>query len=160
MYKSPSIKYRHFFINDIKYFAMKNLIILFFSFICYSSNVTAQSSTVSTQNSDAVKNYDGIRGNFGYALSSTESLNVNYSLTPKNPTSIAHLMLHTPDPMPLSANITNASGKVVLSWTPQEKVYLYNTDLNVSSLSAGVYTVNVYMGTENKSIHSFSFSKL
>lgn len=138
---------------------MKNLLLIFAVLVGCGFNAAAQTSTVSTQNSDAVKNYDGVLGNFTYALSSTESLNVNYSLTPKNPTSTVHLMLHTPDPMPLSAKIMDASGKVVLSWTPESKVYLYNVDLNISGLTSGKYTVNVFMGTDSKSIHSFSFSK-
>ncbi|MES2477950.1 MAG: hypothetical protein V4561_02610 [Bacteroidota bacterium] len=138
---------------------MKNLIFIFALVIGCSLNSSAQTSTISTQNSDAVKNYDGVRGNFDYALSATERLNVNYSLTPKNPSTVAHLMLHTPDPMPLSAKIMNAAGKVVMTWTPDTKVYLYNADLNIASLEAGTYTVNVYMGSDSKSIHNFSFSK-
>lgn len=138
---------------------MKNLLFIFAVLIGCSLNASAQTSTVSTQNSDAVKSYDGVRGNFNYALSATEQLNVNYSITPKNPTTVAHLMLHTPNPMPLSAKIMNAAGKVVLTWTPDSKVYLYNADLNVSSLEAGTYTVNLYMGSDSKSIHNFSFSK-
>ena len=138
---------------------MKNLLFAIALLLGYSFSVSAQSATVSTQNADAVKNYDGVMGNFSYALSAKESLNVNYSLTPKNPTTVAHLMLHTPDPMPLSAKIMDATGKVVLSWKPEQKVYLYNADLNVSSLTAGTYTVNVFMGTDAKSIHSFNFNK-
>jgi hypothetical protein len=68
-------------------------------------------------------------------------------------------MIQTPDPMPFSATITNASGKVVYTWIPETKVYLYNADWNISSLSSGTYNVNIYMGTEAKSIYQFSFTK-
>lgn len=125
-------------------------------FIGFSSN--AQSS-ISSQNAEAVKNYDGISGRFGYALNERETMNVNYSITPKTPTTVAHLMLHTPEAMPLSAKIVDASGKEVLSWVPTQKVYLYNSDLNVSKLVAGTYTVQLFMGDDAKIIHSFNFSK-
>ena len=130
-------------------------IVLFFG---YSAN--AQSATISKANADAINNLDAIVGKFGYALSSTETMNVNYSLSPKNPSTTANLMLHTPNPMPLSAKIMDESGKVVLSWTPDTKVYLYQTSLNISSLKAGIYTVNIFMGTDKKSIHQFNFTKL
>ena len=138
---------------------MKKLFTILFLALGFSASSSAQSATVSAQNADAVKNYDGVSGNFGYALSASETLNVNYALTPKSPVNTAHLMLHTPNPMPLSAKIMDASGKVVLTWTPETKVYLYNVDLNVSSLKTGTYTVNLYMGTDSKSIYNFSFNK-
>jgi hypothetical protein len=138
---------------------MKKLFTILFLALLLREETSAQSAVVSPQNSEAVKNYDGVAGNFGYAISATETLNVNYSLTPKNPTTIAQLMLHTPNPMPLSAKIMDASGKVVLTWTPETKVYLYNVDLNVSSLKSGTYTVNLYMGTDPKSIYNFNFNK-
>jgi hypothetical protein len=137
----------------------KMLLVSSLALVCSFAS-TAQSATISKANADAVTNLDAVAGSFGYALSATETLNVNYSLSPKNPTTTANLMLHTPDPMPLSAKIMDASGKVVLSWTPTNKVYLYQSSLNTSSLKAGVYSVNLYMGSDKKSIHQFTFTKL
>lgn len=137
---------------------MKSTILTLVSLFFLVLGSNAQ-STVSAQNADAVKNYDGVSGRFGYALNERETMNVNYSITPKNPTTVAHMMLHTPEAMPLSAKIMDASGKQVLSWMPEQKVYLYNVDLNVSKLSAGTYTVQLYMGADTKMIHSFNFTK-
>jgi hypothetical protein len=139
---------------------MKKLFLIVVIALGFNIDSTAQSATISKANADAVAAVDAVAGSFGYALSATETLNVNYSLSPKNPTTTANLMLHTPDPMPLSAKIMDASGKVVLSWTPTNKVYLYQSSLNTSSLKAGVYSVNLYMGTDKKSIHQFTFTKL
>ena len=139
---------------------MKKLFLIVVIALGFNIDSTAQSATISKANADAVAAVDAVAGSFGYALSTTETLNVNYSLSPKNPTTTANLMLHTPDPMPLSAKIMDASGKVVLSWTPTNKVYLYQSSLNTSSLKAGVYSVNLYMGTDKKSIHQFTFTKL
>lgn len=139
---------------------MKKLFLIVVIALGFNMASTAQSATISKANADAVTNLDAVAGSFGYALSATETLNVNYSLSPKNPTTTANLMLHTPDPMPLSAKVMDASGKVVLSWIPANKVYLYQATLNVSPLKSGVYSVNLYMGTDKKSIHQFTFTKL
>lgn len=138
---------------------MKKLLFAIVVTLGFGFQSSAQSGTIAKPNADAIANYDGVRGNFGYPMSATETLNVNYELTPKYPTTTANLMLHTPDPMPLSAKIMDASGKVVLSWTPSTKVYLYNATLNTASLASGIYTVNIYMGTDPKSIHQFTFTK-
>jgi hypothetical protein len=139
---------------------MKKLFLIVVIALGFNIDSTAQSATISKPNADAIANLDAVAGSFGYALSATETLNVNYSLSPKNPSTTANLMLHTPNPMPLSAKIMDQSGKIVLSWTPSSKVYLYQTSLNVSSLKAGVYSVNLYMGEDKKSIHQFTFTKL
>lgn len=138
---------------------MKKLLFIFALALGFAQTSKAQTSTVSAQNADAVKNYDGVAGHFDYALSATERVNVNYALTPKKPTTVAHFMIHTPDPMPFSATVSDASGKVVYTWKPETKVYLYNVDWNVSALASGNYTVNIYMGTDKKSIYQFSFNK-
>jgi hypothetical protein len=139
---------------------MKKLFLIVVIALGFNIDSTAQSATISKPNADAITNLNAVSGSFGYALSATETLNVNYSLSPKNPSTTANLMLHTPNPMPLSAKIMDQSGKIVLSWTPSSKVYLYQTSLNVSSLKAGVYSVNLYMGEDKKSIHQFTFTKL
>ncbi|MFA6152036.1 MAG: hypothetical protein WC716_11990 [Chitinophagaceae bacterium] len=138
---------------------MKKLLFIFTMALGLATTSFAQSGTISAQNADAIKNFDGIAGNFQYALSAKENLNVNYALTPKVLTSTAHFMLHTPDPMPLSAIITDASGKTVLTWTPETKVYLYNVNWNIASLNSGVYTVKIFMDKDPKSIFQFNFNK-
>lgn len=138
---------------------MKKLLLISSFVLACSISALAQSATISKANADAISNLDAVAGNFGYALSATETMNVNYSLSPKNPSTTANLMLHTPEPMPLSAKILDATGKVVLSWKPDSKVYLYQTSLNISSLKPGIYSVNIYMGEDKNSIHQFNFTK-
>lgn len=138
---------------------MKKLFFVFALALGFAPSTYAQSGIVSAQNADAISKYDGIMGHFDYALNAREHVNVNFGLTPKNPTNVAHFMIQTPDPMPFSATVTDASGKVVYTWVPSNKVYLYQADWNVSALKAGAYTVNIYLGKESKSIHQFSFTK-
>lgn len=139
---------------------MKKVLFLFLGAIALTNQSKAQSSVAaSPQNTEYAKKFDGIAGNFTYALNSRENLNVNYSFTPKRPVDVANFMVHTPDPMPFWATITNSSGKVVFTWKPEQKVYLYRTDWNLSKLGSGDYTVNIYLETDKKSVYQFSFTK-
>lgn len=138
---------------------MKKVIFIFALALGFGFNVNAQSGVISAQNAEAIANYDGVAGRFEYALSATENMNVNYAITPKHPTSIAHFMIHTPEAMPFSAKVSDASGKIVYTWTPVDKVYLYNANWNVASWANGTYTVNVFMGADPKSIYNFTFTK-
>ena len=137
---------------------MKKLFVTFAIVLGLGTVSKAQSAVVNA-NEEAVKNYDGVRGNFLYPLNDREKVNVNYDLTPKHPTSVAHVTIHTPNPMPFSANITDAAGKVVHTWKPESQVYLYKADWNIEKLPAGKYNVNLFMGDNKQSIYTFQFSK-
>ena len=130
------------------------------SIACFLSvTVEAQPAVTANANEEAVKNYDGTGGHFEYALNDRERINVNYALTPRYPATIAHFMIHTPDPMPFSAVIVDATGKTVYRWKPEQKVYLYHADWNISGLKSGSYTVKVFLENEPKSVFEFRFSK-
>jgi outer membrane lipoprotein-sorting protein len=127
--------------------------------ICSAQICSAQTAATPSQNEEYAKKIDAVRGHFDYKLNEREAVNVNYSLSPKHPTDIAHFSIHTPSPMPFSATVTNAAGKVVYTWKPETQVYLYNADWNLSKLGAGEYNVNVYMDGQKSSIYQFKFSK-
>ncbi len=134
---------------------MKYLFLAFMLGCALSNNSFAQTSS----SLNTVKEFDGVGGHFLYQLNEREKVNVNYSLTPKNPSNTAHFMIHTPSPMPFRANILDASGKKVFSWKPQQQVYLYNADWDISSLKKGNYTVQIFLGDEPKSIYEINFMK-
>ena len=138
---------------------MKKLFFVFALALGFAPSTYAQSGIVSAQNAEAISKYEGTMGHFDYALNAREHVNVNFGLTPKNPTSVAHFMIQTPDPMPFSAKVSDASGKVVYTWTPANKTYLYQAEWNVSGFKSGTYTVSIYLGKEEKSIYQFSFTK-
>ncbi|HTN16696.1 MAG TPA: hypothetical protein VL092_03380 [Chitinophagaceae bacterium] len=125
---------------------------------CFAG-AAAQSKTVSNANEEAVKNYDGTAGHFEYALNSRERVNVNFALTPRTPVQSARFALRTPDPMPFSATIVDASGKIVYRWKPEQTTYFYNADWNLDALKSGSYTVKIFLENDPKSIHEFQFSK-
>lgn len=124
--------------------------------LCFASK--AQSAMGNPQNTEYPK-MDGVGGHFDYIMSARERMNVNYSLTPAHPADKAKLFLHTPEAMPLWATVTNKEGKVVLTWKPEVKNYIYNAELNISKFKSGDYTVNIYMGDEKNSIHTINFTK-
>jgi hypothetical protein len=138
---------------------MKRIFLSLTVFLGCFAVTNAQSKVASNANEDAIRNYDGTAGHFEYALNSRERVNVNFALTPRNPVTVAHFMIHTPDPMPFSATIVDASGKTVYNWKPEQKVYLYHADWNVAALKSGSYTVKVFLENEPKSVYEFQFSK-
>lgn len=138
---------------------MKRILLTFAVLIGLLSNVNAQSGSIANANEQALRNYDGIRGNFLYPINDREKVNVNYEFSPKSPTAAASMMIHTPNPMPFWANITNAAGKVVFTWKPEQEVYLYRANWDISTLAAGSYTVNIFMGEQKGRIFNFQFDK-
>lgn len=137
---------------------MKKLLFLFLGAISFATLSKAQSSALNP-NEEAVRKLDATAGHFMYSLNDREKVNVNYSLKPLHPVDVAHFMVHTPDAMPFWATISNQSGKVVYTWKPENKVYLYNADWNVSKLKSGEYTVSIYVGADKQSAFQFKFTK-
>lgn len=138
---------------------MKRILLTFAVIIGLLNNVNAQSASIANANQEALNKFDGIRGNFLYPINDRERVNVNYEFAPKAPSSAASMMIHTPNPMPFWATITNAAGKTVFTWKPEQQVYLYRANWDLKSLPAGSYTVNIFMGEQKGRIYNFQFDK-
>lgn len=138
---------------------MKKILLTVAVILALFSDLSAQSSSIANANQEALKNFDGIRGNFLYPINDREKVNVNYEFAPKSPAAAASMMIHTPNPMPFWATITNASGKTVFTWKPEQQVYLYRVNWDLSVLPAGSYTVNLFMGEQKGRIFNFPFDK-
>jgi hypothetical protein len=138
---------------------MKKVLIMSVLMLNFVPKSEAQSSLGAPQNTEYAKKFDGIAGHFEYALNARERVNVNYSFSPLHPTDKASFLLHTPDPMPFWATVSDASGKVVYTWKPEQKVYLYKASWDLSKLKSGTYTVNIYLETDKASIFQYNFSK-
>ena len=119
----------------------------------------AQSSPVPNANEEAVKNYDGTSGHFEYALNDRERVTVSYALAPKHPVNAAHFSIHTPDPMPFSAIVVDASGKTVYKWKPAQKTYFYQAEWDLVGLKSGAYTVKIFLENSQQSVNEFQFTK-
>jgi hypothetical protein len=138
---------------------MKKALIISTLVLNFIPKSEAQSSLGAPQNTEYAKKFDGIRGGFEYMPNPQEHLYVDYTFSPLHPTDKATFMLHTPDPMPFWATVSDASGKVVYTWKPEQKVYLYKTNWDLSKLKSGTYTVNIYLATEKASLFHYDFSK-
>lgn len=140
---------------------MKKII---FSLLLVAASATysqAQSAVISDQNQAAIKNYDGINGSVSYVISPTERMNINYSLSPKNPSTEARFTLSTADATYFAAIVRNESGKVVLKWKAEQirDAYILNWDL--SKFKAGNYTIDIYTAdNDSKSVKQLTFTKL
>ncbi|GEM_PF-1883630 len=113
---------------------------------CLSSTAFAQGTT----NDEVIAHQKtlGYSGHFNHKLGENRSVNVNYSFTPLNPTTEVNFVLHTPTPRPLSFTITDAAGKVVAEFKPEEHKYMEKGTLDVSNLKAGKYEYKIYWDKE------------
>ncbi len=125
--------------------------------LCY--NAKAQSEGMAPQNADAIKSYDGFRGVFEYPVSASERISINYSFSPKAPSSEARFTVSTANPIVVKASIKNEAGKEVLHWVPEHvsNAYIFNWDL--SKLKVGNYTLDLYTADDPKSIRQIAFTK-
>lgn len=85
----------------------------------------------------------GYGGSVGYKPDAVHTYNINYSITPRVPKRSIDIMLHTPEPRPLSLAIVNKAGKVVANWTPTPDNYILKGTLDISKLPAGAYTYRI-----------------
>lgn len=99
----------------------------------------------------------GYIGNFSYQLDELNRINVNYSITPKVPVNEIDLLLHTPEPRPLSLKIVDLSGNTKLEWKPLQELYLHETKVDVSKIPAGKYKYVIMW--DNKAAHEIPFEK-
>ena len=86
-----------------------------------------------------------------------EYINVNYALIAPF-TNVLKFNLNTAHPMAMSVKVVDASGRVVKSWAPVSTDYLYESQIDISTLKAGTYHFNIY-GASNTKIQSVSFIK-
>lgn len=99
----------------------------------------------------------GYAGSFTHKIGDNRSVNVNYSFSPLVPTTEVNFMLHTPTPRPLSFLITDASGKVVAQFKPEQNKDIEKGTLDVSNLKAGKYEYKIYWDKEVA--YKISFTK-
>lgn len=113
--------------------------ILFVLALFASASISAQG--IENENIKAKKELEkkGYFGHFDYKLDDIHAVNVNYSITPKVPTSTATFSLHTPEDRPLSIVVTNSQGKQLISGEFSRNEYIKEGTLNLSSLKPGKY---------------------
>ncbi len=105
-----------------------------------------------------------IAGSFYYNFKDSkgvmEHVNINYSLLPVPFYTNLKMVLGTADPLPLYANIVNATGVTVLGWRPENISYKYTKEFDISGLAPGKYHVDVYTTKTSNKLYSIPFEKM
>ncbi len=116
---------------------MRVVLFIFLTFI----STSVYSQVIENENVKAQKELEkqGYFGHFGYQLDDVHNINVNYSITPKVPTSIANFNLHTPENRPLNIVVTNTQGKKLVEANFTRNEYIKEGTLDLSNLKAGKY---------------------
>lgn len=118
----------------------------------------ARAQTISSPNTAFLKHLDGVTGSFPYMLNDREQMQITYRLRPLNPGKKTHFMIHSPEPMPVHAIITNNKGKVVYTWKPEQVLHHYDVSWDMSALKNGAYTINLQLGDDKKNLHQIAFT--
>jgi hypothetical protein len=135
-------------------FIMKKIFYLLL--LSLSTQVKAQ--TNDNQTMERAYSEQFISGSFRHWVGQ-DSVNINFVFSPKVVTQgFVKVTLHTPTAQPLWIFVTDMLGKKRLEWKPQEAVYLYNPQIDLSKLSPGAYQYHICFGKE-LSIKTISFIK-
>jgi hypothetical protein len=87
-----------------------------------------------------------------------DSVGINYSVSPLKASGKLHIDLHTPDPGPFWIRISDASGKTVQQWKPEQLNYKLDMDLDIAQLPAGDYVCHICCGNDQNA-RSIAFQK-
>lgn len=135
---------------------MKKLLLIA-SLFATSYAVQAQEEenlNIKAQKEMAKKGYFGF---FEYKADEIHSINVNYAIEPKEPTTEATVMLHTPYSNPLSLIVTTPQGKKVAEMTFSRDEYIKEGTVDVSGLKAGKYVYVIQW--DGESVYEIPFEK-
>ncbi|HXS38001.1 MAG TPA: hypothetical protein VN721_14960 [Flavipsychrobacter sp.] len=146
---------------------MKKL--LFFLVLFYACSVNAQ--TITSNGSSAinpdfqtntVRNPTATGGHFEIntpGKKGMEHININYMLSPLPLHDELRFMIGAANPIALSADIMDASGKALITWAPEKPLFRYYCKFDISSFPVGSYHIDVYDANKNK-IKTIPFEKI
>ena len=89
----------------------------------------------------------------------TNHVNVNYAISPAPFTNIMNLELSTPNTIFFNADILDATNNVLVTWAPTAGSNYYSNNLDISSLPAGNYHVNIHRDNTTAILYSIPFTK-
>ena len=113
-----------------------------------------ENPNIKAQQELAKKGYFGF---FEYKADEVHSINVNYSIEPKVPTTEVSVMLHTPYDNPLTMIVTTPQGKKVAELTKSRDEYIKEGKVDMSGLAAGKYVYVIQWDGEN--VYEIPFEK-
>lgn len=113
-----------------------------------------ENPNIKAQKEMAKKGYFGF---FEYKADEVHSINVNYAIEPKVPSSEVTVMLHTPHDNPLTMIVTTPQGKKVAEMSLSRDEYIKEGKVDVSGLKAGKYVYVIQW--DGESVYEIPFEK-
>lgn len=107
---------------------------------------TASAQTVENENLKAQREMEA-KGYFGHAeykMDKIHSYNINYTITPKVPTTKVNIQLSTSVEQPIGIYIANSQGKKMATMDVSESGHIKTGEINVSKLKAGKYNYVIH----------------
>jgi hypothetical protein len=89
----------------------------------------------------------------------TNHVNVNYAVSPAPFTNNMNLELSTPDAILFNVDILDTANSVLLTWTPVSSSNYYNHSIDISSLTAGNYHLNIRRDNTGIILNTIYFTK-
>lgn len=86
----------------------------------------------------------GYLGSVSYKLDKIHTMNINYAITPKVPTTEITVSLHTPEAQPIGMYIANSSGKKIQEFVPSSNGYIKEGVMDISKLKPGKYVYVIH----------------
>jgi len=146
---------------------MKKL--LFFLVLFYTCSAQAQTITSNGSNkinpdfqTNKIKYPSADGGHFELNVpgkKGLEHININYLLSPFPLHDELNFMIGAANPIALSADIFDASGKALITWAPEKPLFRYYCKFDISSFPVGSYHIDVYDANKNK-IKTIQFEKI
>jgi hypothetical protein len=91
--------------------------------------------------------------------SDTHHINVNYVLSPMPLSTTMNVQLNTANNVLFNVDVVDATNAVVATWTPSAISNTYDTNIDISSLSSGSYTVKIRKYNTTDVLNSISITK-
>lgn len=134
---------------------MKNIVIIMLLMVLFTVN-KAHAQTEQTVDTTIVAGHFEINVVTG---GDTSHINVNYAMSPAPFTNNMSLELSTPDPIFLNIDIQDASNTTLISWAPGSSSNYYSHSIDISSLPAGNYHMNIHRDNSATVLNSVNFTK-
>ena len=93
------------------------------------------------------------------ATAPQEHINVNYSYSQSIDNKSLDLTLNTSDPTLFSVEIIDAKGKVKAKWAADVRNHIHQPKIDISTLSAGNYNLNIFWEKSTSAIKSIPFKR-
>lgn len=135
----------------------KGIKLLFLALVLLGKDVTGQTAESRTPTRTQKESSGRFAVDFRKSGQADKRVDVNFSSVVSS--SSVNLTFETSETMLFMANIINAENKLVTRWQPQEKNNHYSPSIDITSLPAGTYRIDIFAEHYPGISHTISFTK-